>query len=237
MKVNPSPLTNRKKRIALLDSKASFCAGIMYGVATASHLIGDNYVVPNSGIGQRCVTIAPFFQEIRRDLAMAADVMRPKDPKVSVDPKGSISMLGISFISHGEGRFAGSNVMSLSPSTPRKATPTFLNNSSMFGAVQSPKKASSATFFASTTNTVVDFDANIPVYDGRSKTGDPFHFTGSNFDSLFSRPLYRGRHSEVPEEAVVAVGYSILCFGSDDSFINTNALFIIILGLPKRTIG
>ncbi|KAG6915601.1 hypothetical protein DXG01_010804 [Tephrocybe rancida] len=236
-RVDPSLLTNRKKRIALVDSKAPFCAGIMCGVTTASHLIGDNYVVPSSGIGQRRVTIAPFFQEIRRDLAVAADVMKIKDFKASVDPKGSISTLGILFVSRGEGRFAGSNVTSPSPSTPRKATPAFLKNSSMFGAVQSPKKASSATLFASTTNTVVDFDATIPVYDGCSQSGDPFRFTGSDFDLLFLRPLYRGRPSEVPEEAVVAVGYSISCFGSDDSYINTNALFIIILGLPKRTIG
>ncbi|TFK58031.1 hypothetical protein BDN72DRAFT_866277, partial [Pluteus cervinus] len=50
----------------------------------------------------------------------------------------------------------------------------------------------------------------VPIYDGRASAGHPFNFTAQEFKDLPSRPLWNGGREElIPDENVVAVGYTL----------------------------
>ncbi|KAG6913648.1 hypothetical protein DXG01_005331 [Tephrocybe rancida] len=228
-RIDPALLTSKSKRICLIG-KGVFCAGVMCGVVTASHLMPSNIITaPGSGINYHRVTIVPFAQELRRDMAMMTQVLGLEDPKAS------ISSLGLSFGSRGQGRSVPQQ--SGGYSSPRKAPPAFLKNSVMFSTVQSPKKSSSREFFANFGNAVVHFEDAIPVYDGTHNTGKPFGFSDTDFEHIKNWPPWCGKRSEVPEGAVVAVAYSVSYYGADDKILTTNALFVIVLGLPVKTLA
>lgn len=82
----------------------------------------------------------------------------------------------------------------------------------------------------------------VPIYDGRvgiKYTDRGFDFQDEDFDSLFTWPQLRV--DEVPDDAAVAVGYSLSSFKpqnasapSDTVYLSTNLLFVIVLGLVKE---
>ena len=78
--------------------------------------------------------------------------------------------------------------------------------------------------------------ALVPVYDGRPRDDHPaFLFNDSDFSRLSSWPLYReGLVSEVPDGAVVSVGYSLGAFsGISRAVLKSNIQFVILLSAPK----
>ena len=52
----------------------------------------------------------------------------------------------------------------------------------------------------------IDYYSLVPVYDVRKTK---FNFTAESFASLSSLPLYRGGISDLPQNAVVTVGYTV----------------------------
>ena len=72
----------------------------------------------------------------------------------------------------------------------------------------------------------------VPVYDGRASDDHPaFKFNDSDFRQLSSWPLYReGQITELPDEAIVSVGYSLgTYFGASGKVLSSNLQFIILL--------
>ncbi|KAG6892319.1 hypothetical protein C0992_000953, partial [Termitomyces sp. T32_za158] len=69
-------------------------------------------------------------------------------------------------------------------------TPKVLADEALVGVGASPIKTSQSVF-DSVANSVIDFEAPIPVYDGRSKRSTPFRFKPSDFEHLKSWPLFR----------------------------------------------
>jgi len=80
------------------------------------------------------------------------------------------------------------------------------------------------------------FDDKIPVYDGRPHVDRAaFKFDDSDFKRLPTWPLYRkGLVSELPEDAVVSVGYSLGTYkGISSTVVSSNLQFIILLSACK----
>ena len=72
----------------------------------------------------------------------------------------------------------------------------------------------------------------VPVYDGRPRNGRAaFMFNDSDFKRLPSWPLYhKGLISELPDEAVVSVGYTLGTYlGASGTVVSSNLQFIILL--------
>ena len=70
----------------------------------------------------------------------------------------------------------------------------------------------------------------VPIYDGRSG----FNFTEEEFLELATLPLYKDGTRDLPEKAVVAVGYSVNTYTGEKSGstnLSTNVQFVILLGI------
>jgi hypothetical protein len=75
----------------------------------------------------------------------------------------------------------------------------------------------------------------VPIYDGRSKQGPGFMFTEKEFQHIKDLPLYRNGKKDLPENAVVAVGYGLNTYVSQlngSAILSSNALFVVLLGVP-----
>ena len=82
----------------------------------------------------------------------------------------------------------------------------------------------------------------VPIYDSHIRikyTDRGFDFQDKDFDSLFTWPQLCV--DKVPDNAAVAVGYSLSSFkpqnalaSSDTVYLSTNLLFMIVLGLVKE---
>ena len=76
----------------------------------------------------------------------------------------------------------------------------------------------------------------VPVYDGRARDDRPaFKFTDADFRRLASWPLYRkGLVSELPDEGIVSVGYSLGTYlGASGKVLSSNLQFVILLSAPN----
>jgi hypothetical protein len=73
----------------------------------------------------------------------------------------------------------------------------------------------------------------VPVYDGRPTKGrKAFRFLDDDFKNLASWPLYRGGRAELPEEAVVSVGYTLSTYsGNSGPVLSSNLMFVILLAV------
>jgi len=71
---------------------------------------------------------------------------------------------------------------------------------------------------------------SVPIYDGRQS----FHFTDANFQNLSGWPLYKGGRRDLPDNSVVAVGYTLSTYvggNSGATCLSSNVQFVILLGL------
>jgi hypothetical protein len=76
----------------------------------------------------------------------------------------------------------------------------------------------------------------VPVYDGRARDGRaPFRFNETDFSRLSSWPLYRkGLVCELPDEAIVSVGYSLGTYkGASGTVVSSNLQFVILLSASR----
>ncbi|KAG6864706.1 hypothetical protein C0995_006146, partial [Termitomyces sp. Mi166 len=71
--------------------------------------------------------------------------------------------------------------------------------------------------FNNPTESVINYESRVPIYDGRVETGIPFRFSADNFNALPSWQSYNGNNSEIPECSVVAVGYTAGWFKGGDA--------------------
>ncbi|KAF8879255.1 hypothetical protein BD779DRAFT_1676479 [Infundibulicybe gibba] len=77
------------------------------------------------------------------------------------------------------------------------------------------------------------FHEQIPIYDGRARSGHHFMFSDENFQSLTQMPLYRGGGVDLPFQSLVAVGYTLGCYaGTNGPILSSNIQFVILLGVP-----
>jgi hypothetical protein len=79
----------------------------------------------------------------------------------------------------------------------------------------------------------------VPIYDGRGESGRGFNFTDEDFQSLTSLPLYRNGKKDLPNEAVVAVGYTLSTYEGTQSrskILSSNVQFVILLGVPAASL-
>ena len=90
-------------------------------------------------------------------------------------------------------------------------------------------------FFCSLLPLHADLCPTVPIYDGRVKSGKPFTFTTQDFRDLTSWPLYKKGGRDLPEDAVVAVGYTMNTYNSERTgamVLSTNVQFVILLAVP-----
>ncbi|KAF8906959.1 hypothetical protein CPB84DRAFT_1744757 [Gymnopilus junonius] len=76
----------------------------------------------------------------------------------------------------------------------------------------------------------LNFDDNVPIYDGR---GGRFNFKEKDFDNLQSLPLYCGGKKDLPPYAIVSMGFTFNVFHmqNDGVCASFNIMFIIYLGM------
>ncbi|KAG6884429.1 hypothetical protein C0993_011208 [Termitomyces sp. T159_Od127] len=140
---------------------------------------------------------------------------------------GTTSCYGHAFVTRGEGKKAVF-VNHGGYSTPKKTDGPKVLCDDMIGAGASPPKRSTKPFIEDSNNSVINYESigtcllfvcfmcsyplfllsQVPVYDGRYKSGSPFRFAPSDFDAINTWPLFHGGQSEVPEGSMVAVGYT-----------------------------
>jgi len=76
----------------------------------------------------------------------------------------------------------------------------------------------------------------VPIYDGRLKLGAGFSFTDADFNNLSKLPIYDNGKSDLPEHAVVAVGYTLNTYVGEHTgalILSSNIQFAILLGLAN----
>ncbi|TFK73099.1 hypothetical protein BDN72DRAFT_956722 [Pluteus cervinus] len=76
------------------------------------------------------------------------------------------------------------------------------------------------------------YNEQIPVFDGRASKGREFKFTAEEFQKLRTRKQWP---TEIPEGAIVAVGYTVNSWGKQENKYENvayNLLFAIILHIP-----
>ncbi|KAF8870569.1 hypothetical protein BD779DRAFT_1680973 [Infundibulicybe gibba] len=183
------------------------------------------------------VSIFPLTQEYERSiscLGMAFDVKEFYGPLVGGALTFSTRTLN----------FPNSTSTS-APTTPKaKGLFSTIDNSSRrnapypanFGVDDTSNCSSILRIFLLTYNFAVS------IYDGRALDGPGFEFKGADFDRIRSLPLYRNGLADLPPYSVVAVGYTVNTFsykggnaGPGALALSLNVLFVILLGLPKKT--
>jgi hypothetical protein len=76
----------------------------------------------------------------------------------------------------------------------------------------------------------------VPIYDGTGNSGRKwFGFTDPDFRALRSLPLYSKGLSDLPNDSLVAVGYTLNTYtgNSGAKILSANAQFVILLGLME----
>ncbi|KAF8068804.1 hypothetical protein FPV67DRAFT_1668867 [Lyophyllum atratum] len=219
-RISPSALVYESNRIKMADTRQA-AVGIMLGVVTDCSLFTAATTGSiSSQIEVHRITIAPAPQEMRRDTSIWGALLDFPDGVIT----GPSSPLGFSFTTFPKGK-GGSGSFS-APTSPRK---TF-----KFGhTVASPKVMHTGASFGNP----VRFEDVVPVFDGRGKNGvKAFMFTPEDFKSLSGSPGRRRYHNnidEVPDESVVAVGYTVGTYFTRAKYLSSNVLFVIVLGTPS----
>ncbi|KAG6894762.1 hypothetical protein C0995_013741 [Termitomyces sp. Mi166 len=141
---------------------------------------------------------------------------------------GTYSSYGLAFVTRGEGKSVAFKY-SGGYAIPAPAQCPVISNDSLFTISSAP-----VPNFNNLTESVINYESRVPVYDGCTETGVPFHFSADNFNALPSWQSYNGNNSEILKHSVVAVGYTVGWFkGSDAIFLSTNVKFIIVLHTPQ----
>jgi hypothetical protein len=80
----------------------------------------------------------------------------------------------------------------------------------------------------------------VPIYDGRaSGSRSGFAFTDKEFRNLTALPLYKKGARDLPDNSVVAVGYSLNTYklgNMQSAYLSTNVQFVVLLGVAAAAL-
>jgi hypothetical protein len=256
-RIDPSFLSATNRRLTIKDTTTN-AVGIMIGITTECNLVEPGNGGPAAApYPVHKVSIAPFKQEMRRDTSCWGRVFGFR--RIT----GPITENGISFSTRKEvlggrieanvasGTFHQSRIQALShfilasnsPVTPKRRGKLVLSS------VKSPlisggsksgdgypishayddKGSIIPCYFLPHTNR----SFKVPIYDGRMNNG--FGFAETDFKALRSLPLYSKGMSDLPNDSLVAVGYTLNTYlgQTGTNFLSTNVQFVVLLGLPE----
>ena len=136
------------------------------------------------------------------------------------------------------------------PVTPKKKLSFLTSVESPLKSAREPGRSGKSTYFSSRAfedqgflvflsnlrRSLADFILpSVLIYDGRTKAGTAgFTFSDEDFARLERFPLYKNGQRELPEGAVVAVGYTLGTYvsqGSGKVGLSSNLQFVILLGV------
>ncbi|KAF8075765.1 hypothetical protein FPV67DRAFT_1444597 [Lyophyllum atratum] len=213
-------LTLEYGRIKTTDTKRP-AVGIMLGLVTDCALI-SSVKFGYQQVETHRITIAPAPQEMRREQSMWGMLY---EFEVIIGPT---SKDGFSFSTLGEGRGArscDSKASSAGPSTPKKG-------SSYAVTVKSPMAHGTSAL-----GNPISFDRTVPMYDGRVGLGKEFLFRDADFKALPTWPRYKGNKCDIPNDYLVAVGYSLGTYAASNNsgtrYLSANVQLVIVLGTPR----
>ncbi|GLB38109.1 hypothetical protein LshimejAT787_0411600 [Lyophyllum shimeji] len=224
-RIDPAALVVDAGRIKVADLRLPAVL-VMIGIVMDCSLFSP--VIAGSQMSQNethRICIAPGLQEMQRDTSVWGLLLGFPDNLIT----GPTSPLGFHFTTFFKGKAPASAGGSV-PSTPRK-------ESKYAKYVQSPAAKSAASPFSFP----VRFEDAVPIFDGRAKHGmRVFMFTDMDFKSLAAingRRRFRNNTTEIPDDSVVAIGYSVGTYGSrgltSTKYLSSNVHFVIVLGTPS----
>ncbi|KAF8882600.1 hypothetical protein BD779DRAFT_1674939 [Infundibulicybe gibba] len=198
--------------------------GIMIGMVTECFLVEEYTSISNEKpFSFHKITISPFAQEYRRDVALWGQMLNFRTIV------GSVSAQGLSFTTRRKTAYTSTFS---SPHTPQKPNKFLMTVSNPL----TPCAGSSNNRGSGGYPTSRRFDEKVLIYDGRAKTARPFTFTPDDFSKLATWPIYKEGHADLPQNSLVTVGYTLNLYswpsGSDNSQLSTNVHFVILLGVP-----
>ncbi|KAG6914924.1 hypothetical protein DXG01_014410 [Tephrocybe rancida] len=240
-RVQPTNLWVTKYNKVALRNQGAFCVGLMSGVITDSHLFDSGVVIESgrSSYRQHRVSMTPFHQEELHELALLGVVLDLPD-----GTRANVSHQGLAFVSRGEGKAIRFNnrqgyAVPATPAVPVASDSPFIT--------MTQERREPVLNVNDPYKSVIDYESIVPVYDGRSSTGDPFQFTPQNLDKLLSWRSFEGNRTEIPKNSVVVVGYSPSRYGgnkeakdgrsSGETFLTLNVLFVVVLYVPTYEVG
>jgi hypothetical protein len=258
-RVHPRKLIVEGQRVKIAGSSDN-AVGIMLGVVTECYLVNEGKGGSTlSPYPVHKISIVPFAQEMRRETSLWGQLLgfhtisgTVSDYGITFSTRKKIpgsqclfifcppfSVFNLRFFSDSD-----------APTTPKKGS-----MSGLFMSVASPLASAtsrqgnlglsypgsrrfeekSMCSFCNYLHMTISLPLSaVPIYEGRLKKGPGFSFSKTDFDNLSRLPLYEGGKSDLPENALVAVGYTLNTYpGSQTgiSFLSSNVQFAILLGL------
>ncbi|KAG6836454.1 hypothetical protein H0H93_007835 [Arthromyces matolae] len=233
IRVNVDDLCSSGVRRLAFKGGAPFCICIMIGVVSECYLIGsldvgtEAYPKPQ----QRRISIIIPEQEERRAISATCEALG-----LVTNPKGFYSYNGWSFVTNYE-KVSNAYTSKDGYTVPKSKVSKPDLPDAMFTVTPSKKRVpnqSGNELQYPTTN----FDSRVPIFDGRVETGDPFRFTGPQFDSLLTWRPYKDNCVEVPKGSVVAVGYTVNHYALQGAvYMPTYVKFVMVLSTPDNVVG
>ncbi|KAF8877033.1 hypothetical protein BD779DRAFT_1475393 [Infundibulicybe gibba] len=221
-RVNPDCLgMDRHKLVIANTTTPAVC--IMVGTVSFCELIQGSYT--SGSYTCHRIGIIPFAQEMRRDSSVWGMKLGGWNNIV-----GPVESGGFAF--HSRPKTYTQPVQS--PQTPEKKKSKMsmmINMNSPSGSRTTTPVNGRGVYLSSRS-----FEDPVPIYDGRGKTTSPFKFTGKDFDRLTTMPLYRKGHEDLPNDAIVAVGYTLNTYishynGGSSEHLSVNVQFVILLAI------
>ncbi|KAF8873002.1 hypothetical protein BD779DRAFT_1679461 [Infundibulicybe gibba] len=221
-RIHPKLLTTEGGRLKIkAGDRLVNAVCIMLGVTTECLLTETGTYGSVNTYNVHRITIAPFKQEWRRDVAVWGKLLN------FTLITGSHSNLGISFTTRKQSESSGVVQQMSAIGAGNTRAPSILTS------VTSPLSVAKANKILIPYPASRGFNEEIPIYDGRARSGHHFVFSDENFQCLTQMPLYHGGGVDLPFQSLVAVGYTLGSFPSANGrALSSNVQFVILLGVP-----
>ncbi|TFK66985.1 hypothetical protein BDN72DRAFT_899339 [Pluteus cervinus] len=208
---------DKSVRLSFRDGTKESPICIMIASIAESFIVGYHVVWGKRVHGIR----ASFYpQEIRRDFTVWGEALRFRVVTGNMDEQGTLEFLGRS--------------QGAASSSPRKS-----NSNHTYATTYSSLEPDVLDTTSYTSKAVEGFpwdrayEDPIPIFDGVASTGNAFDFSTTAFENLKNRSLWRSGEEDIPDNSIVAVGYTLSTWGDGEvKRLNSNLVFAIVLHVP-----
>ncbi|KAG6848877.1 hypothetical protein H0H93_013253 [Arthromyces matolae] len=225
-RIAPTLVTDSQGRLSLAGNLSRPTALITAGVVSSSHLFASSVTTGfQQKYEQHRLTILKFHQEAQRENALIAQTFNMYSGVFS-----TCSAHGFAYVTRGSNQDDDKKGASTAGAFVSK-------NQQAYTRVPVPVMHTVRSVLSR--KPFIDFSERVPIFDGRAETGEPFRFRPEDFDRLNVWRAWGENKTELPVDAVVAIGYNANHFSNKEGhrYLTLNILFVIVLHIPKRVVA